>query len=108
MVECLVLKSFMYRVKNGIKPIIGIEAYVARRGRLRKEEKIDSSGHHLILLAKNYKGYQNLLKLTSLANTEGFYYKPRIDKELLEKYNEGIIVSSACLGGEVAQKYYEW
>lgn len=89
--------------KNGIKPIIGIEAYVARRGRLRKEEKIDSSGHHLILLAKNYKGYQNLLKLTSLANTEGFYYKPRIDKELLEKYNEGIIVSSACLGGEVAQ-----
>lgn len=89
--------------KNGIKPIIGVEAYVARRGRFQKDEKIDSSGHHLIILAKNYKGYQNLLKLTSLANTEGFYYKPRIDKELLEKYNDGLIVSSACLGGEVAQ-----
>jgi len=89
--------------KNGIKPIIGIEAYVARRGHLRKDEKIDASGHHLILLAKNYKGYQNLLKLTSIAYTDGMYYKPRIDKELLEKYHEGIIISSACLGGEVSQ-----
>ncbi|TLX72128.1 DNA polymerase III subunit alpha [Labilibacter sediminis] len=89
--------------KNDIKPIIGVEAYVAQRGHLRKDDKTDSSGHHIILLAKNYKGYQNLLKLTSIAHTDGFYYKPRIDKELLEKYNEGLIVSSACLGGEVAQ-----
>ncbi|NOQ24749.1 MAG: DNA polymerase III subunit alpha [Bacteroidales bacterium] len=89
--------------KNDIKPIIGIEVYVARRGYLRKEDKTDASGNHLILLAKNYRGYQNLLKLTSIAYTEGMYYKPRIDKELLEKYKEGIIVSSACLGGEVAQ-----
>ncbi len=89
--------------KNEVKPIIGVEAYVAQRGHLRKDDKTDSSGHHLILLAKNYKGYQNLLKLTSIAHTDGFYYKPRIDKELLEKYNEGVIALSACLGGEVAQ-----
>ena len=89
--------------KNEVKPIIGVEAYVAPRGHLRKEDKTDSSGHHIILLAKNYKGYQNLLKLTSIAHTYGFYYKPRIDKELLEKHNEGLIVTSACLGGEVAQ-----
>ncbi|MCB2194332.1 MAG: DNA polymerase III subunit alpha [Bacteroidetes bacterium] len=89
--------------KNGVKPIIGVEAYVARRGHQRKDDKIDSSGNHLTLLAKNYQGYQNLLKLTSIAHTDGMYYKPRIDKELLEKYHEGIIVSSGCLGGEVAQ-----
>ncbi|RUT73501.1 DNA polymerase III subunit alpha [Ancylomarina longa] len=89
--------------KVGIKPIIGVEAYVAKRGHLRKENKIDASGYHIILLVKNYKGYQNLLKLTSIAHTDGMYYKPRIDKDLLEKYNEGLIVSSACLGGEVAQ-----
>lgn len=89
--------------KNGIKPIIGVEAYVARRGHLRKENKLDSSGYHLTLLAKNYKGYQNLLKLTSIAYIDGMYYKPRIDNELLKKYHEGIIVSSGCLGGEVAQ-----
>jgi len=89
--------------KNKIKPVIGVEAYVARRGHLRKDEKIDSSGNHLILLAKNYTGYQNLLKLTSIAHTDGMYYKPRIDKELLEKYHEGVIVTSGCLGGEVAQ-----
>ncbi len=89
--------------KADIKPIIGVEAYVAQRGHLRKDDKTDASGHHLILLAKNYKGYQNILKLTSIAHTVGMYYKPRIDKELLEKYHEDVIVSSACLGGEVAQ-----
>ena len=89
--------------KAGIKPILGVEAYVARRGHLIKEDKSDGSGHHLIILAKNETGYVNLLKLTSIAHTEGFYYKPRIDKELLEKYHEGLIISSACLGGEVAQ-----
>lgn len=89
--------------KAGIKPIIGVEAYVARRGHLRKDDKTDASGHHIILLAKNYTGYQNLLKLTSVAHTDGMYYKPRIDKDLLKQHNEGVIVTSACLGGEVAQ-----
>ncbi len=89
--------------KAGVKPIIGIEAYVAKRGHLRKDDKIDGSGEHLILLAKNKKGYKNLLKLTSIAHIDGFYYKPRIDKELLDKYHEGLIVSSACLGGELSQ-----
>ncbi len=89
--------------KAGVKPIIGVEAYVAKRGHLRKDDKTDASGNHLILLAKNKTGYKNLLKLTSIAHTEGFYYKPRIDKELLEKYHDGLIVSSACLGGELSQ-----
>lgn len=86
------------------KPIIGCECYCARRGRHRKEtEKEDRSGYHLILLAKNLVGYKNLIKIVSLSYTEGLYYRPRIDKELLEKYREGLIVSSACLGGEIPQ-----
>ncbi len=91
--------------KNGIKPILGVETYVASRGIQFKDkhEKEDRSGDHLILLAKNMKGYRNLLKLVTLANTEGFYYKPRIDKILLEKHSEGLIVSTACLGGEIPQ-----
>ena len=90
--------------KEGIKPIIGCETYVAETSRhSKKDAKVDRSGYHLILLAKNLVGYRNLLKLVSAAYTEGFYYKPRIDKELLEQYHEGLIVSSACLGGEVPQ-----
>ncbi len=90
--------------KEGIKPIIGCETYVAETSRHNKKDaKVDRSGYHLILLAKNLVGYRNLLKLVSLAYTEGFYYKPRIDKELLEQHHEGLIVSSACLGGEVPQ-----
>ena len=90
--------------KEGLKPIIGCETYVAEQSRHNKKDaKVDRSGYHLILLAKNQAGYRNLLKLVSLAYTEGFYYKPRIDKEILEKYHEGLIVSSACLGGEVPQ-----
>jgi len=87
--------------KQGIKPIIGCEVYVAGNSRFKKDEKEDRAGYHLILLAKNMKGYQNLVKMVSLAWIEGFYYKPRIDKELLRKYSEGIIASSACLGGEL-------
>lgn len=87
-----------------VKPILGCETYVATRGMEFKTGKEDRSGDHLILLAKNHTGYKNLLKLISISNTEGFYYKPRIDKSLLEKYHEGIIVSSACLGGEIPQK----
>ena len=90
--------------KEGLKPIIGCETYVAEQSRHNKKDaKVDRSGYHLILLAKNQTGYRNLLKLVSMAYTEGFYYKPRIDKEILEKYSEGLIVSSACLGGEVPQ-----
>lgn len=90
--------------KEGIKPIIGCETYVAETSRhSKKDAKVDRSGYHLILLAKNLVGYRNLLKLVSTAYTEGFYYKPRIDKELLEQHHEGLIVSSACLGGEVPQ-----
>ncbi len=86
-----------------IKPIIGCEAYVAENSRFEKSGKDDRSGHHLILLAKNHTGYRNLVKMVSRSFTEGFYYKPRIDKELLWEHREGIIVSSACLGGEVPQ-----
>lgn len=87
-----------------VKPIIGCETYVAERGIENKLGKEDRSGEHLILLAKNHTGYKNLLRLISIANNQGMYYKPRVDKSLLEKYHEGLIVSSACLGGEVPQK----
>lgn len=87
--------------KAGIKPILGCETYVAARSIHDKKDKIDRSGHHLILLAKNYTGYKNLVKLISIASNEGFYYKPRIDKSLLKKHSEGLIVSSSCLGGEI-------
>jgi len=90
--------------KMGVKPILGCETYVAARTIKDKKDKIDRSGHHLILLAKNKTGYRNLVKLISIANNEGRYYKPRIDKELLEKHSEGLIVSSSCLGGEVPNK----
>lgn len=89
--------------KNDIKPIIGCEAYLARRGRLNKETEEDRRGDHIILLAKNEQGYKNLIKLVSAGYTEGFYYKPRIDKELLFEHHEGLIVSTACLGGPVPQ-----
>ncbi|MBP1617307.1 MAG: polymerase alpha subunit [Bacteroidetes bacterium] len=86
------------------KPIIGCECYVAHRGRKFKEGKPDMSGWHLVVLAKNLTGYKNLIKMVSYGWTEGFYMRPRIDKELLEKYHEGLIVSTACLGGEIPKK----
>ncbi|RKD92679.1 DNA polymerase III subunit alpha [Mangrovibacterium diazotrophicum] len=89
--------------KEGIKPILGCETYVASRTVADKSDKVDRSGDHLILLAKNRIGYVNLIKLISVAATDGFYYKPRIDKDLLKKHSEGLIVSSSCLGGEVPQ-----
>ncbi len=89
--------------KEGIKPIIGCEVYVAPRSRLDKEPGIDNKYNHLILLAKNNQGYKNLSKLVSIGFTEGYYYKPRIDLEVLEKYHEGIICLSACLAGAVNQ-----
>ena len=90
--------------KKGIKPILGMEAYVARVSLYNKKEQIDRSGEHLIILAKNLKGYQNLVKLCSVAWIDGHYYRPRIDKALLEKHHEGLIVSSACLAGEICHK----
>lgn len=87
--------------KEGIKPIIGCEVYVARRSRFDKEPKLDSSPYHLILLCENNEGYKNLVKLVSLASIEGFYSKPRVDTELLKKYHGGLICMSACLAGEI-------
>ena len=86
--------------KEGIKPIIGCEVYVATRGRKDKVHRIDGY-YHLILLVKNEIGYQNLIKLVTLGSSEGFYTKPRIDHELIEKYHEGLICLSACLAGEI-------
>ena len=89
--------------KQGIKPIIGCEVYVAARTRFDKVHGIDSERYHLVLLAENDTGYRNLIKIVSDAWTQGFYTKPRVDKELLEKYHEGIIALSACLAGEIPQ-----
>ncbi len=88
---------------NGIKPIIGCEVYMSPRTRFDKEPGIDNKYNHLILLAKDNNGYKNLSKLVSLGFIDGYYYKPRIDKELLEKYHEGLICCSACLAGEISQ-----
>ena len=88
----------------GIKPIIGCEIYVARGSMEEKTSREDRSGDHLILLAKNKEGYRNLVKLISQAWIKGFYYKPRIDKELLFRHHAGLIVSSACIAGEAAQE----
>jgi DNA polymerase III subunit alpha len=90
--------------KAGLKPIIGMEAYVAPGDRRKKEREGNRKPYyHLVLLAKNNIGYRNLVKLSSLAYTEGFYSRPRVDRELLARYREGIVVSSACMAGEVAQ-----
>ena len=94
-------------VSEGIKPIIGCEVYVARRSRFDKEGKQDSSGHHLILLVKNADGYRNLIRMVSLGFTEGFYSRPRVDKELLREYSSGLIALSGCVGGEIPQKILE-
>src|SRR6185312_7919182 len=88
-------------VNNEIKPIVGIETYVAARRHTDKDPQKDKNRYHLILLAMNNKGYQNLMQLSTTANLHGYYYFPRIDHELLEQYNEGIIALSACMGGEV-------
>lgn len=98
------LKLELHEAKaKRFKPIVGCEVYVATESRFDRKGKEDLSGDHLILLAKNKTGYHNLVKLVSLGFLEGFYGKPRIDKEILEKYREGLIVSSACLGGEIPQ-----
>ncbi len=87
--------------KHSIKPVIGCELYVAEGSRFEKKGREDRSGFHLILLAKNFEGYKNLSRLCSLGYLEGFYYTPRVDKELLKKYSKGLIASSSCKGGEI-------
>lgn len=96
---------YLYKecIKQGIKPIIGCEIYVTRGGRFDKSGNGKEKLAHLILLAENNEGYQNLIKICSKAWTEGYYHRPRADHELLEKYHEGLIVTSACVGGEVPQ-----
>lgn len=89
--------------KNGIKPLIGCEVYVAPHSRFDKRPQVDDNQHHLVLLAENLTGYRNILKLVSRAFTEGFYYKPRVDKELLAMHSQGIIALSACLAGEIPE-----
>ncbi len=96
------IHKFYQLFKNsGVKPIIGCEVYMAKRSRFDKEGIKDKDPSHLVLLAKNYEGYLNLMKMVSLANVEGFYYKARVDIELLKKYHKGLIASTACLGGEI-------
>jgi len=87
---------------GGIKPILGVEAYMASRTRFDKEPRTDARRYHLTLLAKNNEGYRNLLKMVTKANLEGYYYKPRMDWDLLTEYHEGIICLSGCLGGELS------
>lgn len=93
--------------KVTLKPIVGSEFYVAGASRFDRKGREDQSSYHLIMLAKNMDGYHNLIKLSSKAYIEGFYYKPRIDHELIEQYHEGIVCCSACLGGEVPQAIME-
>lgn len=95
------IEFYQSALKAGIKPIIGLEAYVAPHGLHNKRAKIDERPYHIVLLAKNNKGYKNLIKLTTEAHLLGFYYKPRIDLELLRKYAEGLIALSACLQGQI-------
>lgn len=93
-----------YKAANekGIKPIIGMEAYIAPRTHLDKTPEKDRQYYHLTVLAMNNQGYKNLMRLSTIANLDGFYYKPRIDHALLEKYSEGLIILSGCIGGEVS------
>src|SRR4051812_26875064 len=91
--------------KQGIKPIVGVEAYMAPGDRRDKSTPSGNAGeaaYHLLLLAQNLEGYKNLLKLSRISFHEGFYYKPRIDKETLREFSKGLICTSSCLGGEVA------
>ncbi len=98
-----VINFYKEAKKQGIKPIIGCEVYVAPRSRFDMEGRNDKDPAHLVLLAENFTGWQNLVKIVSSGFTEGFYYKPRVDMELLKKYHEGIIALSACLAGNIPQ-----
>lgn len=101
------IEFYKEAVAKGVKPILGIETYVAARKHTDKDPQKDKARYHLILLAMNMTGYQNLMKLSTIANLDGFYYYPRIDHDLLEKYNEGIIALSGCMSGEVGSALKE-
>ena len=101
--------EFMNAAKEaGVKPIYGMEAYLAARGMGDRDSKLDKSSFHQVLLAENQTGYQNLLKLASLAQMEGFYYYPRIDRETLASHSDGLIATSSCLSGEVPTTFLEF
>ncbi len=113
------IEFYKKALKENIKPIIGVEAYIAPNGLQNKRAKIDDERYHLTLLAKNDAGWKNLIQLVTISNLEGFYYKPRIDKELLKKHSEGLICLSGCFSGELqrllkskriaeAEKLVEW
>ncbi len=103
--EIATYKAQIKEVQNKLfKPIVGCEMYVARRSKDKKEGKPDQSGYHLIVLAKNITGYHNLIKLVSRSWVDGYYMRPRTDRADLEKYKEGLIVTSACLGGEIPKR----
>ena len=96
-------KFFIEAKKLGIKPIIGVEVYKAKNSRFDRQPGLERDQYHLVLLAKNFQGYKNLLKIVSIAHLEGYYYKPRIDFDVLEKYNDGLIALSGCLNGEISR-----
>ncbi|NLC53400.1 MAG: PHP domain-containing protein, partial [Firmicutes bacterium] len=94
-------KFYQAATAAGIKPVIGCEVYVANRSRYDREAKIDDDPYHLVLLVENEQGYKNLTKLVSLGHLEGFYYRPRVDREILAEHADGLIALSACLSGEI-------
>lgn len=100
-----VIEFYKEAKARDLKPIIGMETYVAQRRHTDKDPIKDKARYHLILLAMNNAGYKNLMRLSTIANLEGYYYKARIDRELLQKYNEGLIVLSGCIGGEVGENF---
>ena len=102
------IEFYQKATEAGIKPIIGMDAYLASQGRLQKRARIDSRSNRLVLLAENYEGYRNLLKLSSIGFLEGFYYKPRIDKEVLCQYSKGLIALSGGHMGEIEEALGEY
>lgn len=95
------IEFYKEAVNKGIKPLIGIETYIAARKHTDKDPQKDKLRYHLIVIAMNETGFKNLMKLSTIANLDGYYYYPRIDHDLLEQYNEGLLITSACLGGEI-------
>src|SRR5690606_26474813 len=102
-----VLEFYRAAQAAGIKPIIGMEAYLARRGMEDRDPTLDNRPYHLLLLAKNMAGYKNLLKLASESQLRGYYYRPRVDKALLEQHAEGLIVTTGCLAAEIPRMFEE-
>ncbi|TMI98407.1 MAG: PHP domain-containing protein, partial [Bacillati bacterium ANGP1] len=98
-----VIEFYLRAKEAGINPIIGVEAYVAPRTLLDRDPKLDANAFHLVLLATNLQGYRNLINLTTVAHLDGFYYKPRIDRDILARHSSGLVALSGCLRGEITQ-----